>query len=374
MDYTRFNYVAQPGDGVKMLSPHIGPYDMMAIEWGYRWFPKGTDEPKALQELLKKYTGKEYRYSEQQGQRTAVDPRALTEDLGDDAMKSARYGIANLKRIMPHLIDWTKNGEPGQNYDEASRLYSTVLWQWNTYLYHVLANIGGIYVERPTIDDEEIVKAYTFVEKRKQKEATQFLIDELFTYPEWLFGSDLARQIYPLRRTPIGTREQEPAMLLKNYQNYLIWDILDNERLVRMYENEWLNGKNAFTAVEMMQMLHKCIFGKSEAGRSLNVMERSLQKSFVDALMTAANESEVIKISGKKELADTKALESSGFRNVDMTNKQISRNSDAMSVKRAELMRILKLLKAKRSSGDLSTQMHYEDVILRIQSALGLKN
>jgi hypothetical protein len=103
-------------------------------------------------------------------------------------------------------------------------------------------------------------------------------------------------------------------------------------------------------------------------------MERSLQKSFVDALMTAANESEVIKISGKKELADTKALESSGFRNVDMTNKQISRNSDAMSVKRAELMRILKLLKAKRSSGDLSTQMHYEDVILRIQSALGLKN
>jgi hypothetical protein len=241
-------------------------------------------------------------------------------------------------------------------------------------LYHVLANVGGVYIERPTIDDGNVVSAYTFVEKKKQKEATQFIIDEVLTYPEWLFGSELTKQIYPLRKTPLGTKEQEPAMVLKNYQNYIIWDMLDNERLVRMYENEWLNGKNAFTAVEMMQMLHQCIFGKTEAGRSLNVMERSLQKSFVDALMTAANDTEAIKISGKKDVAGSKTLDSSGARNVEMTNKQISRNSDALSVKRAELLRILKLLKAKRSSGDLSTQMHYEDVILRIQSALNLKN
>ncbi len=40
MDYARFNYIAQPGDGVKVLSPHIGPYDMFAIEYGYRWYGK----------------------------------------------------------------------------------------------------------------------------------------------------------------------------------------------------------------------------------------------------------------------------------------------------------------------------------------------
>lgn len=32
MDYARFNYVAQPGDGVKNFSPQIGPYDRMATD------------------------------------------------------------------------------------------------------------------------------------------------------------------------------------------------------------------------------------------------------------------------------------------------------------------------------------------------------
>ena len=104
MDYARFNYVAQPGDGIKQISPQIGPYDMMAIEWGYRWFPDEKGAAEKQQAFLKKHSGKEYRYSEAQSQRTAMDPRALSEDLGDDAMKSAGYGIENLKRVMPNIV------------------------------------------------------------------------------------------------------------------------------------------------------------------------------------------------------------------------------------------------------------------------------
>jgi hypothetical protein len=158
--------------------------------------------------------------------------------------------------------------------------------------------------------------------------------------------------------------EQEPQLLLKNQQNYILWDLMENERLVRMYENELQNGSNAFTAVEMMQMLHNSIFQKTIKGQSPNVMERSLQKSFVDALITAAAESEGVKIN-KKLTTDTDRYLAD-----DCT--QVSRNSDALSVKRGELLRILRLLKSQRNSGDLSSQMHYEDVILRIQTALGL--
>jgi len=37
MDYSRFNYVAQPEDkiAVKDLIPKIGPYDIWATKWGY---------------------------------------------------------------------------------------------------------------------------------------------------------------------------------------------------------------------------------------------------------------------------------------------------------------------------------------------------
>ena len=373
MDYARFNYVAQPGDNVKVMSPNIGPYDLMAIEWGYRWYPDGTNEDKVLSDLLGKYKGKEYRYSEAQPQRSAVDPRALSEDLGDDPVKSARLGVENLKRVMPNLIEWTRNNKPGQNYDEAGNLYAAVIFQWSLYHYHVMANIGGIYMERPNVDwhkDPE-KQAYVFVEKERQKEAVQFLLDEVLCFPEWLFGSPFSTQVFPLRKTPLGTTEQEPAMLLKNQQNYILWDLLANDRLVRMYQNEWMNGEKAFTAVEMIQMLHESIFKKTIAGQKLNVMERSLQKSFVDALITAAAESEGVKIN--KSLDGEKAVSGSGSRTIDMTMTQITRNSDALSVKRSELIRIMKLLKSKAKSGDLSTQMHYDDVVLRIQTALGLQ-
>ena len=36
MDYARFNYVAQPGDGNVAMMPNIGVYDKYAIKWGYR--------------------------------------------------------------------------------------------------------------------------------------------------------------------------------------------------------------------------------------------------------------------------------------------------------------------------------------------------
>ena len=364
MDYARFNYIAQPGDGVRIMSPHIGAYDRMAIEWGYRWYPAGIDERKKLDDFLRAHSSREYRYSEAQQQRTAIDPRALSEDLGDDAVKSARYGIANLKRIMPHLVEWTRTGDPSQTYDEASEYYSGIISQWRLFLYHVLANVGGIYLERSTIDENK--PAYTFVEKTRQRQAMQFLLDEVLTYPRWLFDAPVSRKVLILRSTPNGTEEQEPAYLLRNQQNYILWDLLDNTRLVRMYENEMQNGKAAFTPVEMMDMLHKHIFRTTLNGKMPGVMERSLQKSFVDALITAANSGEGVKIN---KHIDASSL-SSGQRTIEFTSTQVTRNSDALSLKRGELLRIQQLLKARKGTASLDARMHYDDILLRIKTAL----
>ena len=383
MDYARFNYVAQPGDGVKHVNPTIGPYDLMAINWGYRWYPAGTDEKQALTQLLHSYQGNEYRYSEQQAMRDAIDPRAQIEDLGDDPVKSSRYGINNLKIVARHIVGWSRNDEPEQNYDEAARLYHALIGQWHRLMYHVMTNIGGIYLERPmitgTADNLVVQPAFIHVDKERQRQSVQFLLDEVLCFPKWLFGSEEAKQIYVLQNTPKGTYELEPSMLLKNTQNYVLWDLLSNERLVRMYQNEWTNGDKAFSPVDMMQMLHNHIFRKTIAGQKVDVMERSLQKSFVDALITAAAEQEGIKINSKKLIGETGLcylddfeLSNSRSRTISMTNSQISRTSDALSVKRGELIRIMNLMKSRRNIGDLSTQMHYDDVILRIQTALGL--
>jgi hypothetical protein len=209
----------------------------------------------------------------------------------------------------------------------------------------------------------------------------QFLIDECLRYPKWLFGAPLSKQIFLLRNTPNGIVEQSPSLLLKNEQNYVLWDLLANDRLMRMFENEWEHGSAAFTPVDMMQMLHQAIFAKTIAGQRLDIMERSLQKSFLDALITAGAETEGVKIN--KSLADTDSdtfacpelgdcLSTSRPRTYETTTTQVSRCGDAISLKRSELLRIMRLCKAKVHTGDAATQMHYEDIVLRVQTALGL--
>src|SRR5699024_10222072 len=51
MDYARFNYIAQPGDGVTEFMPKIGEYDKWAIKWGYTWFPDSMNRKEIEQTL-----------------------------------------------------------------------------------------------------------------------------------------------------------------------------------------------------------------------------------------------------------------------------------------------------------------------------------
>lgn len=391
MDYARFNYVAQPGDGVKVLSPNLGPYDMLAIEYGYRWYGKDTPEEEyaMLQQLLSNYDTPMYAYSESQDSREANDPRAQSEDLGDNSVKSSMYGVANLKRIMPNLINWTTTGEVGQDYDDASQLYNAVIWQWNRYMYHVLANVGGIYVDNTTVGDGR--HTYRYVEKDRQREAVKFLIDEVFLNTDWLFDADITNYTYIIKNTPIGRIEQAPSVLLKNAQSYLLWDLLSDNRIVRMLENEANEGNKAFSAIEMTDMLHKAVFNNTRKGVKLGVRERSMQKNYVDALIIAACERQGLKDGVPLGLLDERMINIDSYpsqshnhskcglgehtgtpRQLNFYGSQANRVSDAVSIKRGELMRVRNLLINSRGIADRATRYHYDDMLMRINTALGL--
>ncbi len=396
MDYARFNYVAQPGDGVKRFSPGIGAYDCLAIEYGYRWYGgKNSDQEKAdLLRLLAKHNGKMYKYSEVQDMRDAIDPRAQTEDLGDDAIKSSTLGIENLKRIVPNILKWTRTGEKGQSYEEASKLYKAVISQWNSYLYHVLANVGGMYLENNSMDDGQ--KSFIFVDKEKQKKAVQFLNKEILSYPKWLFDNEIRKYTFLNRQTPNGVIEQSPSVLLKNAQAFILWDLLAESRLMRMMENELVNGKDAYTIVELMDDLHDNIFAVTERGGQPDVMQRNLQKNFLDALITAASESKGVKVSKSlssreadekfrnlfvqpfcptyySELRNAMGDRCIGPRTISFYGSQLNRIADVISVKRGEMVRIKKLLEKRMNGANKATRYHYEDMIMRINTALGVK-
>tara|TARA_B110000459_G_scaffold186988_1_gene218975 strand:- start:261 stop:2750 length:2490 start_codon:yes stop_codon:yes gene_type:complete len=347
MDYARFNYIAQPEDKGVALMPNIGIYDKYAISWGYRPIldTNAKDEKATLDAWILKHAGDPmYRFGHQQAG-GVVDPSSQTEDLGDDAMKASMYGIKNLKRILPRLEEWTS--EKGENYDELSTMYGQLLSQFNRYMGHVAANIGGVYEYYKTSDQKGAV--YTHVTKAKQKEALQFVITELFETPTWLLDENI------FSKTEFsGAIERVRGLQARTLNN-----VLDAGRMARMIENETLNGASkSYTLLAMMRDLRKGVWSEIYSGRSIDTYRRNLQRAHLDRLDYLLNEAK-----------NQKGANSGYFKQSGININQ----SDVKSIARGELKRLQRDTKAASRKGNTITRYHLQDVVDRIDLILDPK-
>ena len=346
MDYARFNYVAQPEDKGVALMPNIGVYDKYAISWGYRPIldTDAKDEKTVLDAWILKHAGDPmYRFGHQQAG-SVVDPSSQTEDLGDNAMKASMYGIKNLQRILPRLEEWTS--EKGENYDDLSTMYGQVLSQFNRYMGHVTANVGGVYEFYKTTDQEGAV--YTPVAKAVQKEALQFVINQLFKTPTWMLDKNI------FSKTEFsGSVERVRGLQARSLNN-----LLDAGRMARMIENETSNGSNAYSLVSMMSDLRKGVWSEIYTGKSIDTYRRNLQRAYLDRLDYLLN----------------KAKDQRGANNGYLKQSGITVNqSDVKSVARGALKRIQRDAKAASNRGNTLTRYHLQDVVDRIDTILDPK-
>jgi hypothetical protein len=341
MDYARFNYVAQPGDEGVSLMPNVGPYDIHSIRWGYRPIDASAEEEKATlnQWIIEKADNPIYRFGRQQF--PVIDPSAQTEDLGDDAVKASLYGIANLKRIVPKLIDWTF--EEGKNYDDLEVLYNQVVNQFNRYLGHVTSNIGGVYEYNKTYEQEGAV--YTHVSKANQSRSVRFLNNELFKTPQWLNDQRI------IEKTRIdGTVEKIRSIQVRALNNTLSF-----ERLARVIENEALNGAEAYTLLNLMDDLRMGIWEEIKSGKETDTYRRNLQRAFVDRLHYLMTEDQKLSQSQRS------------FANYTQINVA---QSDIRAAARYSLEEILDLVKSKKKAAKGITQVHLKEMETRIASYL----
>ena len=358
MDYARFNYVAQPEDSVVDITPKIGVYDKYAIDWGYRWTGAETahkELPLTNQWIRKHENDPLYFYGPQQ--MDIVDPRSQSEDLGDNAVKASEYGLKNLKRIMPNILEWTS--EEGQDYYKASKLYKSVIDQWELYNKHVMANIGGLYLNNTVYGDGK--ESYQPVPANLQKQALEYVIQNAILPQEWLFTPAMIDKVFAVRDAPDGERYYSPVSMQRIYQTNMIYALLKTDRLMRITENEILakNEKEVFTEEYLFDRLFEAIFKNTKKNKHLNRFDRITQKNYVDVLTVDRNE--LLKKTKEHTLSD----DDRNFKNVHFS--YIPRVSDASTSKRYALEKILKLLKKKKNKGDEFTKAHYRDLISRIE-------
>lgn len=380
MDYARYNYVAQPQDGVTAITPQIGLYDKYAIEWGYRWYPDQATEKKALRKMIEDHQDDPmYFYGEQQSFLNIVDPRSQSEDLGDDAMKASEYGLENLKIVVKNIIPWTY--DEGEDYYEAGKLYMGAVGQWQMYNQHVLSNIGGVYLDHAVYGNNK--KAYAPVPYDTQKRAVEYLAKHALEIPSWLFFNDVVEKTYSLKDSPVGPFEYSPYSLARELQYTTIYYTLMDERLLRLLENEVLQSEmkteKNFTLNDLFVMLNNEIFAKKIKSKSLSIFDRMTQKNYVDALIIDVNK--LFEKTNKKGLVANTSLQFPTLCNHIQDDKELrninytvmKRVSEVTSYKKGELMKIKKQLTKKKNIGDKATRAHYLDLINRIDEALNLK-
>jgi hypothetical protein len=338
MDYARFNYIAQPGDGVTHFYPKIGEYDIWSIKWGYTWIPdveEADDENEVLNDWIVA-NGDDPLYWF--GYANGVDPRSQTEAIGDDAMRASELGLANLQVITDNLIDWVE--ADGESFDDLSELYGQVLGQWRRYMGHVTTYIGGVYQTYKTYDQEGEV--YEIVDETDQRRAMEFLQRHAFTAPTWAYNRDI------LNRTNNATSVET----FRSVQAGVLNNLLSPSRIARLVESERRESGDVYTAIEMMDDTRNGVFSELRANRNIDVHRRHLQRAYLERIDYLMNE------------------EPSGFfgRNVDVSQ------SDIRPIVRNQLTILRRDITNRMNAGNIDrvTRVHLEDARHRIDELLAI--
>ena len=279
MDYARFNYVAQPEDSVgeRGLIGRIGEYDLWAIEWGYRWFPDIPTAEKEIPILNKWIIDKMHNERLRFGSEfSSGDPRTQTEDVGDNAMRAGEYGIKNLQRIIPNLIQWTYL--ENEDYRNLSHIYFSVTDQFDGYLTHALAYIGGVYETNKSVEQSGPV--FKIVPRELQLEAMDFLTRHIFNTPQWLLDTAIMARI-----------GQSPMQIVRSSQEMVLNNLLGSSTLTKLSDGEATYGHQAYRLIDFFEDLDQAMWIELRSYDSVSVYRRNLQRLYTDKLLELTNSS-----------------------------------------------------------------------------------
>jgi hypothetical protein len=283
MDYSRFNYVAQPEDNIDVadLVPGIGPYDKWATMWGYKPIPGARtpdDEKRTLDEWARQQDATPYLRFSTTGS-AGSDPGELTEAVGDeDAVASTALGLKNLKRVSSMLLTATST-KAGDPYDDLDEVYGRMLGQWATEMNHVAAIVGGFNSQQKNIGQQGVL--FKPIPRERQASAVRFLNENAFQTPTWAINPEILRRI-----EPVGVLER-----VRTGQLRVLNSLLSSPRLGRLVEQEAIDGTAAYRPLEFLGDVRKGIWSEfyGTGAPKADAYRRNLQRAYVETLAARIN-------------------------------------------------------------------------------------
>jgi hypothetical protein len=355
---TRFNYAAQPGDGVPPQR-RMGVWDAWAVYWGYRPIldaRSAAEEFATLNQWIVERADRPwFRFASAQfGMDVEWDPYRMTEGISDDPVDAAALGMNNLRVMMDSLLPWVL--DEGDDYYELETHYLQALTQWNRYAEHAAAAVGGSWTHHKRFGEAGPV--YQAIEPEYQRKAMRFIDEHVLRTPTWALNRDVLRRL-----EHAGAVER-----IRAYQELAVQRLLNHARLARMIEHQAMLGDATYTPAAMLDDTRQIVWRELASGSAIDTYRRNLQRAYVQQAHHLLHEAESEHWSppgsGNLRVGNNDDPPLNGDLHIGQ--------SDIRPLIREQLTLLLDEVQAALDRGirDRMTRIHLEDALSRIEATL----
>ncbi|MFM7135997.1 MAG: zinc-dependent metalloprotease, partial [Planctomycetota bacterium] len=332
MDYIPANIMPKGKTQGDYYAARLGPYDMWAIEYGYKPLPGGS--PEAERNELEKIAGRsgepELAYATDEDTEWGdPDPLSNRFDLGSDPVEFARARAELVAQVMPGIVERMAGREEdgsGGRYERVRQAFGILLATHGNAMYNASRLVGGLVGSRSHKGDANARPPFAVVDVAKQREVLDLLATEMFGDKPFSFPPALYNQLAASRWMHWGTsevdREDYPVHeTILMWQDRVLGRLLDPLVLARIRDNELKvpADQDAFTTAELFERLGKAVMrevAETAAGDypsrkpAITSVRRGLQRAYVSRLADLA-------MAGGAANPDAQALAADQLRSLD---------------------------------------------------------
>ena len=310
MDYIPVNIVPKGKTQGDYYTARLGPYDLWAIEYGYKPFPASNPEAELpeLEKIASRSGEPALAYAtDEETEFGDPDPLSNRFDLGADPLEFARSRAELVAQVMPVIADRMtakeKDGKGG-GYERVRQAFGVLLAAHGQAMYTASRLVGGLHTSRSHKGDANAPMPFRVVEPQKQRDALTLLEQQMFSAQPFTFSPDLYNQLVATNWMHWGCshpdREDYPVHdAILAWQSRVLGRLLNPITLERIRDSELKvpADQDAFTTAELLDRLTKSIMAEVDATApgeytvrkpAVGSLRRGLQRQYVSRLSALA--------------------------------------------------------------------------------------
>ena len=342
MDYIPANIMPKGKAQGDYYAAHLGPYDLWAIEYGYKPLPGGSPEAERgeLAKIAARSGEPALAYSTDEDTEPGdPDPFSNRFDFGSDPLEFARMRAELVAQLMPEIAErlTAKDGDaPAPGYERVRQAFGVLLSAHGQAMAFAARLVGGVTTSRSHKGDPGARPPFTVVDAAQQRAALDLLEKQMFAAAPFTFPPELTNQLAATRWSHWGSnevdREDYPIHdVVLMWQDRVLGRLLDPVTLDRIHDGELRVAANqdAFTVSELLARLSRAVMAEIESTGpgdytvrkpAISSIRRGLQRAYVSRLCGL--------VLGTAAPADAQAIAAAQLRGLSASIKTLLGNGD----------------------------------------------